>query len=109
MYDKPYVEDTAASKAIHSTMEHVDWKALLQTVDERFESWRKPTMVLYGNRVRAAPAHTIWIACTASVQSAAWALAVPAVMHRPPSERCAATHSSVRSRLRTSSCTHPSS
>ena len=52
MYDRPYAEEAAASKAIHSTMEKVDWKALLKDVDQRFESWRKPTMVLYGNRVR---------------------------------------------------------
>lgn len=61
VYAKPYRESPAASAAIASTMEQLDWPKLLKKVDEGYRAWRRPSIVLFGNndtmlKVRCAAA-----------------------------------------------------
>ncbi|PSC72647.1 hydrolase or acyltransferase of alpha beta superfamily [Micractinium conductrix] len=51
----PYEEDAAASAAVHSTMEKLDWQGLLQRVDRGYESWRRPSLVLFGTSDQFIP------------------------------------------------------
>ena len=44
----PYQEEAAASEAIASIMAQLDWPALLRRVDEGYQSWRQPSLVLHG-------------------------------------------------------------
>jgi hypothetical protein len=52
VYDRPYQEEPAANTALAQTMDKLDWKGLLSKVDEGYRSWRTPSAVLYGNKVR---------------------------------------------------------
>lgn len=49
-YDLPYQEEPAANVALSKTMDSLDWKALLNKVDEAYCSWKVPTAILYGNK-----------------------------------------------------------
>ena len=44
----PYDSDPAASAAIAATMDKLDWPGLLRRVDQDFESWRQPSLLLFG-------------------------------------------------------------
>ena len=46
-YARPY-EDAAASAAIAATMDALDFPALLREVDDGFQRWRKPSVLLFG-------------------------------------------------------------
>lgn len=41
-------EDPAASAAVATTMEQLDFSKLLQQVDSGYRSWRKPSLLLFG-------------------------------------------------------------
>ncbi len=47
-YGRPYSESAGASEAVAATMNAVDWSALLGKVDDAYQRWRKPTVLLYG-------------------------------------------------------------
>lgn len=49
VYDKPYKDDPAASVAIATTMDQLDWPKLLTSVDDEFITWRKPSLLLFGS------------------------------------------------------------
>lgn len=44
----PYEEDPAASAAIAAIMDKVDFPQLIKRVDEAYESWRTPSLLLFG-------------------------------------------------------------
>lgn len=44
----PYESDPAASAAIAAIMERLDWPALLRRVDEGYQAWRVPSLLLFG-------------------------------------------------------------
>ena len=45
---EPYQADPAASAAVAATMQQVDFPALLKRVDQGYESWRRPSLLLFG-------------------------------------------------------------
>jgi haloalkane dehalogenase len=47
-YAAPYAAGPAAAAALHATMDRLDFPALLRRVDEEFESWRVPSLVVVG-------------------------------------------------------------
>ncbi|KAK9823169.1 hypothetical protein WJX72_000799 [[Myrmecia] bisecta] len=49
IYDRPYQESEHASVAIASIMDQVDFPALLQRVDEGYNTWRKPALLVFGS------------------------------------------------------------
>lgn len=50
-YDIPYQAEPEANMALYETMDKLDWKQLLARVDEGYRTWRKDSVVLYGNKV----------------------------------------------------------
>lgn len=52
-YDIPYQTEPEANTALFETMDKLDWKKLLADVDEGYRTWRKDSVVLYGNKVHA--------------------------------------------------------
>lgn len=44
----PYDSEPAASAAIAATMEKLDWPRLLRHVDQGYETWRQPSLLLFG-------------------------------------------------------------
>lgn len=59
-YDAPYQEEAAASEAIASIMAQLDWPALLRRVDEGYQSWRQPSLVLHGTSDQFIPFKSVF-------------------------------------------------
>lgn len=49
-YQQPFDGDSAAAEALHSTMERLDWGDLLMRVDESFQSWKVPSLLIHGTK-----------------------------------------------------------
>lgn len=47
-YNKPYVAGPAASAAIEKTMKSLDFKLLLESVNDGYCTWKKPSLVVWG-------------------------------------------------------------
>lgn len=59
-YAAPYESDPAASAAIAAIMDKVDFPALLKRVDQGYESWRKPSLLLFGTSDTLVPFKSVF-------------------------------------------------
>jgi pimeloyl-ACP methyl ester carboxylesterase len=48
-YNTAYEESPAASAAIYHTMDKLDWKELLEQVNEAFYTWTNPALLIHGS------------------------------------------------------------
>lgn len=54
-YQKPYADSPAASAAIAAIMDNLDFKALCQSIDDGFRTWRQESILLFGANDRCGP------------------------------------------------------
>jgi hypothetical protein len=59
---EPYQADPAASAAVAATMQQVDFPALLKRVDQGYESWLRPSLLLFGTSGGCRP-QPGWLVC----------------------------------------------